>query len=135
MLWTCSGFHLIFIHVVIKVQMFLTLQNPCVMFLLNFLALLFKLFILWRYHLWYLLPLLPQLSLLWKCYLWYFRSLFSYMYHYWQCRWFHLAPHHFFCPYLSAFMSFFIPKLQAFPSSTLLFPLKAFIGKYIVAFF
>ncbi len=39
MLWIYSGFHPIFIYISIKVQMFLTLWKPYVMFLLNFLAL------------------------------------------------------------------------------------------------
>jgi hypothetical protein len=49
MLWTCNGIHLIFIYISIKVQMFLTLWRPYVMFFLNSLV------------------LLPQLSLMWQC--------------------------------------------------------------------
>jgi hypothetical protein len=98
MLWTCCGIHPIFIYVCIKMQMLFTLWKPCVMFPLNFLALLLQLSFLWRCHLWYLLPLLPLLCLLWSCHLWYFCSLFGCLYHCWHCRWFYYAPHHFLCP-------------------------------------
>ncbi len=42
MLWTCSGLHPIFIYICIKVQMFLTLYKPYVMFLSNLLLLFFN---------------------------------------------------------------------------------------------
>ncbi len=66
MVWICNGLHIIFIYVIIKVQMFLTLSKPCVMFPFNFLALLPQLSFLLKCHLWYFLPLLFQLSLLWN---------------------------------------------------------------------
>ncbi len=37
-------------------------------------------FLLWRCRMWYLLPILPWLSFLWKCHLWYFYNLSNYMY-------------------------------------------------------
>ncbi len=103
-LWTCNGLHPIFIYISIKVQMFITLQKPCVIFPLNFLALLpqlsllwkchmwyllllhLRLSFLWRCHLWYLLLLLPQLSLMWRCHLWYFLFLLPQLFVMWRCH-------------------------------------------------
>ncbi len=142
MLWTCSGFHPIFIYIPIKVHVFFTPWKPCVMFPLNFLVLLPQLSLLCRCHLWYLLPLLLQLSFLWNCHLWYFCIRFGclynywhYPYHYWHCRWFHFALHHFLCPYIYAIMFLFTFELEAPPSSTLFFLLKTLFKESIVAFF
>jgi hypothetical protein len=129
-------------YIPMKVKMILTLWKPCVMFPLNFLALLIQLSLLWKCHMWYLLPLLLRLSLLWRCHLWYLYSLFSCLYncwHYpylcWHYKWFHFAFHHFLCPYIYALMFPLIPKREAPPSSTMFFFLKTFFGEFVVAFF
>jgi hypothetical protein len=101
---TCNGLHPIFTYIPFKVQMFLTLWKPYVMFPLNSLALFPHLFLLWQCHLWCFMPLLPQLSFSWRCHLWYYNSLYNCLYHCWHCpyhcwyyRWFHSTFHHFLC--------------------------------------
>ncbi len=101
------------------------------MFPFNSLALFPQLSLLWRCHLWYLLPLLPWLSLLWRCHLWYYYSLSNFMYHCQHYTWFHSAPHHFLCPQICV-----LPlEHEAPPSSTLFFLLKALLGESVTTFF
>ncbi len=118
MFQTCSGFHLIFTYIPFKVQMFLTLLKPYVMFPFDSLALFPQLSLLWRCRLWYLLPLLPRPSFLWRCHLWYCNSLSNYLYHcwhylyrcwhcpyhYWPYIWFHSTLHNFLCPEICALL-------------------------------
>ncbi len=91
--------------------MFFTFWKPYVMFPLNFLALFLHLSLLWRYHLWYLLPLLPRLFFLWtyqdvicgtsyfyslSClsygHLWYLLFLFPQLSVLWRCHMWYLLP-------------------------------------------
>ncbi len=135
MLWTYNGLHPIFIYIPIKVQMFFTFWKPYVMFLLNFLPLLHQLSLMWRCHLWYLLPLFPQMFFLWSCDLWYFCSLFWCLYNCWHFKWFHSTPIIFCALTFVLSCSLFTFKLEAPPSSTLFFLLRAFLREFIIAFF
>ncbi len=108
--------------------MLFTLWKPCVMFPLNFLALLPHLSFLWRCHLWYLLPLLPQLSLLWNYHLWYFYKLATYT----IVGTANGSIMPLIISYALTFVfsySFFTFKPEAPPSSTSFFFLKALLGE------
>ncbi len=112
--------------------MFFTLWKPYVMFLLNSLALLLYLSVLWRCHLLYLLPMFLQLSLMWRCHLWYCLTTYTIV---------GIADGStlpliiFYALKYVLSCSLFTPKPKTPPFSTLFFLLKALLGESIVAFF
>ncbi len=122
--------------------MFLTFSKPYLMFPLNFLSLLLQLSLLWKCHLWYLLPLLPQLSFLRDAIYGIFVVCLV------VCTTIGIARTivgiidgstlsliNFYAFTFVLFCSFFTPKHEALLSLILFFLLKSLIGEFVITFF